>query len=511
MSRHVKSFGAALARSNQPVADVSVVPAQASDGLSEFVTGMSQMALKNEKVGIGTPRDQRSYTSYQTVAPEHRVLLENIFRHSWLGRRIISTLPEDMVRQWRKFKWDGVEDADNDVKQLKRLEKKLRVKKVVLEALNWARLYGGALVIPILKSQSDEVMAEPLDLDQIVKDDLVALRVVDRWRCSHDGNYDTDPSSSQFGMPTHYLLAESAVRLHHTRVVRFDGRKLPYWLWMANAMWDDSVLQILINNLKQYDTATAALATMMFQMNIDVISQTGLRQFLGTKGGPAKVIERFMNLAMMKSFAGVAVIDKDTETFERKPYTFAGVDKAYSQLMYDVCGAADVPFTRLFGQSPAGMNATGESDTRNYYDHVAARREEALDAPMNELDQFLVRSALGTMPEDYESEWDPLWQESAKEEADAELVRAQTATAYLATGAIDEGILAADLYARGVYPGMTKKDVKLAQELAKQPDPVPLSINPKTGQPVMPKNGKVMGKQVVTPKTVDDEPDPANQ
>jgi phage-related protein (TIGR01555 family) len=497
MARNVKSFGAALARSNKPVQDST--PAQGHDGLSDFVQGMSQMALKNEKVGIGTPRDQRLYTTYQTVAPQNRVLLENIYRHSWLGRRIICTLPEDMLRQWRAFKWDGVEDADNDVKQLKRLEKKLKVKKQVLTAITWARLYGGALIIPVLKSQDDGVMAEPLDLDDIQKDDLVALQVVDRWRCSHDGNFDQDPSSPQFGMPTHYLLAESAVRLHHTRVIRFDGRKLPYWLWKANAMWDDSVLQILINNLKQYDTATAALATMMFQMNIDVISQEGLRKFLGTKGGAEQVTNRFLNLAMMKSFAGVAVIDKDTETFERKPYTFAGVDKAYSQLMYDVCGAADVPFTRLFGQSPAGMNSTGESDTRNYYDHVAARREESLDGPMDELDQFLVRSALGTMPEDYESEWNPLWQESAKEQADAELVRAQTATAYQVIGAIDEGIVAADLYARGVYPGMTKKDVKLAQELAKQPDPVPLAINPKTGQPMVPKPGKSVQKQLVTP------------
>ena len=478
MARNVKSFGAALARSNKPVQDSSA--AQAADGLSDFVQGMSQMALKNEKVGIGTPRDQRLYTTYQTVAPQNRVLLENIYRHSWLGRRIISTLPEDMLRQWRSFKWDGVEDAGNDVKQLQRLEKKLKLKKQVLTAITWARLYGGALMIPILKSQPDAVLSEPLDLDDVVKDDLVALQVVDRWRGSHDGNFDQDPTSPQFGMPTHYLLAESAVRLHHTRVIRFDGRELPYWLWKANGMWHDSVLQILINNLKQYDTATAALATMMFQMNIDVIGQEGLRKFLTMKGGPEQVTNRFMNLAMMKSFAGVAVIDKDTETFERKPYTFAGVDKAYSQLMYDVCGAADVPFTRLFGQSPAGMNATGESDTRNYYDHVAARREQSLETPMNELDQFLVRSAFGSMPEDDASEWNPLWQESVKEQADAEFVRAQTAAAYQTAGAIDEGIIAADLYSRGVYPGMTKKDVKLAQELAKQPDPVPLAINPKT-------------------------------
>ena len=34
----------------------------------------------------------------------------------------------------------------------------------------------------------------------------------------------------------------------------------------------------------------------------------------------------------------------------------------------DVAGAAsDHPVTKLFGRSPAGLNATGEADMQNYY------------------------------------------------------------------------------------------------------------------------------------------------
>lgn len=39
-----------------------------------------------------------------------------------------------------------------------------------------------------------------------------------------------------------------------------------------------------------------------------------------------------------------------------------------------VSGAADIPAIRLLSQSPAGMNATGESDLRNYYDRLSACR-----------------------------------------------------------------------------------------------------------------------------------------
>jgi phage-related protein (TIGR01555 family) len=456
-----------------------------ADGLSDFVVGLKTMSLRNDKVGIGTARDQRAYTQYNPVTPIDRVTVENVFRSSWLGQRIISTLPDDMIRKWRRPSWDDLGDDDKDVKAMQRLEKKLQVKKRLLTASKWARLYGGALLIPVLRSQPDEVLSEPLDYAQIEKDDLVAIHVFDRWRASHDGTTINDALNPQNGMPEHYRLAESSVRLHHTRVIRLDGREMPYFIWRANSMWNDSVLQILINNLKQYDTAVAALTTMMFQLNVDVILQQGLRSLLSQKGGEAKAIERFRQFAISKAFNGVALLDKDTEEFQRHPYTFSGVDKAFDKVMYDVCGAADVPFTRLFGQSPAGMNATGESDTRNYYDHVAARREEHIDPALTQLDEFIVRSAFGHMPDGYESEWLPLWQETAKEEADAELVRAQTAQIYWNMGAIDEGIIAHDIYSRSVFNGMTRKHVKVAEMSAReQPEATETTPPPAPGQKI---------------------------
>lgn len=469
--RLVKRLGTALSQTTRPAVVDSLA---AEDGLSNFVAGLAGSSLRNTKAGIGTARDLRMATDYVTVGAINKTVLENIFRNSWLGRRIISTLPEDMLRAWRKVKWDDLGDDNTDVKKFQRAEKRLKVKKTLLTALNWARLYGGAVIIPILKSQPDEVLSEPLELASIVKGDLVGFRVLDRWRVSHDGTLVTDGLSPQNGMPEYYRIAESSVRLHYTRVIRVDGRELPYWLFRANALWHDSVLQILVGNLKQYDTAVAALTTMMFQLNVDVISQANLRTTLGTKGGEAKAIERFQQFAMTKAFNGIALLDKDTETFERHPYTFSGVSDAFEKVMYDVCGAADVPFTRLFGQAPAGMNATGESDTRNYYDHVGARREEQADDPLDQMDQIAVRSELGHMPDGFESEWNPLWQESASEAAQAENTRANTAKVYVDMGAIDEGLVAGDLYRRGVYGGMTRIHVQNAELAAKEPDPEPL-------------------------------------
>jgi uncharacterized protein len=515
MGRNVKTFGAALSQTSRPVTPPPTQEAMDA-GLSDFVYGMQQMALQNQKVGIGTPRDQRAYSDYVPTAPIHRVVIEALFRGSWLGNRIISCLPEDMVRAWRKVKWDGLDDNDTDVKMVQRLEKKLRVKQKLLSASKWARAYGGCILIPVLRSQPDEVLAEPLDYDQIEKDDLVGFQVVDRWRCNNDGTIIRDPLDPELGMPERYRLAESSVSLHHTRVIRLEGREMPYFIWRANALWHDSVLQILINNLKQYDSAVAALTTMMFQMNVDIIMQSGLRAALSTKNGKANALERFRQFVLNKSFNGVGVLDKDTEEYQRHPYTFSGVDKAFDKVMHDVCGAADVPFTRLFGQSPAGMNATGESDDRHYYDHVAARREEHLDPALNKLDEFLIRSALGYMPEGYESEWLPLWQPTDTEKAQTENTKAQTAQIHWNMGCVDEGIVAGDLYARGVYAGMTKQHVKAAQRVARQSAAAQeqgFAAAAQGGITNLPPGGpgklgkKALQNQVVTPEKLEDEED----
>jgi len=459
-----KRLGSALSQTRRPT---DTIDAAAEDGLSDFVSGMQSMALKNARLGVGGPRDQRAYSRYVPTTRGNRVEQESLFCGSWLGGRVISTLPEDMIRPWRKVKWEGLKDDDENVKIVRATEKRTKVKKRLLECSKWARLYGGALLIPVLKSQPDEVLAEPLDYDDIQKDDLVGFHVIDRWRVSVDGDVVTDVLDPENGMPVRYRLAESTVVIHHTRVIRLDGREVPYFVFRANGLWHDSVLQMLISNIKQYDTAMAAIVTMLFQANVDVVLQAGLKSTLSTKNGAEKVIERFRQFAMNKSFNGVGVLDKDTEDYQRHPYSFGGVDRVLTQIMYDVCGAADTPFTRLFGQSPAGMNATGESDDRHYYNHVASRREEHLDDGLAKIDQFVVRSAIGHVPDGYESTWNNPYQETDQEKEQTETTRASRRKLDLEAGIIDEGVAAQDVYDRGVYSGMTMQHVRNAQRVAK--------------------------------------------
>jgi uncharacterized protein len=121
-------------------------------------------------------------------------------------------------------------------------------------------------------------------------------------------------------------------------------------------------------------------------------------------------------------------------------------------------GGADIPATRLLGQSPDGMNATGDSDLRNYYDMVSSRQETDLRPSLAPLDDFLLRSVLGSTPSDIHYNWHSLWQLTPEQAADTSFKKAQAVKIYSDTGlvptrALEEGVQNM-LIEDGMMPGL---------------------------------------------------------
>jgi hypothetical protein len=138
-----------------------------------------------------------------------------------------------------------------------------------------------------------------------------------------------------------------------------------------------------------------------------------------------------------------------------------------------VAGAADIPVTRLLGQSPGGLNATGESDIRNYYDRISGDQNTWLTPAMTPLDNALWMSATGTRPTDAWYEWASLWQQTPKEKAETAKIKADATQIYSSSGLIPADALAKgvqnQLIEDGVYPGLEDALEESAAELAIEP------------------------------------------
>ncbi len=417
--------------------------------------------LFNAVAGLGTDRDKRSYSTYGYVYRMNQPQLEALYEGSWLGGKIIDIPAGDSTRQWVSRTWEGADKDEIGRKALTTAEAGLDVRGKVRTALTWARLHGGAVIFLAIAADLD--VSKPLDTSRVTKGALRNLIVLDRWRVSASPELDGDLNSPNFGLPLYYTISESQTRVHWTRMVRFDGVTLPHSQWLANGRWNGSVLQRIADSIKNYDSSRDIAGSMMYEAVVDVLKIANLYAMLSQPGGEAEVATKFQSMMLMKGVNRSVVIDKEDD-YEQKTMAFGGVVDILREFAVDVCGAADIPMTRLFGQSPGGLNSTGQSDVANYDDKVKADQESQLRPRLERIDAVLLPSAIGRMPKDYELTFNPLRQMTDAEQADLENKRADRDKKYVDMGALTGGGVARELNQEGTYHTMTEEDVQLAEE-----------------------------------------------
>lgn len=207
--------------------------------------------------------------------------------------------------------------------------------------------------------------------------------------------------------------------IHPSRLVRFVGAPNPDEELATNTQfgWGDSVLTAKLEAIKNADATAANIASLIFEKKVDVISIPGFMQNMADPKYEQQMLAR-MQLAMVaKGINGTLLLDKEEE-YESKNADTAGLDRLIMSFMQLASGAADIPMTRLLGQSPAGMNSTGQSDLRNYYDHISEEQELSMTPAMAALDECLIRSALGARPPEIFYTWSSLWQTTDSERAE---------------------------------------------------------------------------------------------
>lgn len=170
--------------------------------------------------------------------------INSLYRSHWIVRRIIDVIPEDMCKGGYRILSQLSPDA---IKRVARHDRMTRTSRKVLEGLKWGRLYGGAGALMMIAGQEDR-LDEPLELDEIMPNSYKGLLVLDRWSgITPDDALVDDISDPDFGMPAFYRIASEnlplGVRVHHSRIVRFIGRPLPYLEQLAENYWGASEIE----------------------------------------------------------------------------------------------------------------------------------------------------------------------------------------------------------------------------------------------------------------------------
>lgn len=363
------------------------------------------------KVGLGT-ENQSSYGGYGfNPITRSRILLDFAYRGSWLVRACVDAIPEDMTREGIEYT-TGIQQDDKG-KLTTFLQQKLQFWTTICTAMKWARLYGGAGIFIVVSGQK---ASEPLRIETVGRGQLLRLVVLDRWMLNPSINsVVTDPEDPDCGHPEYYdVVADAPIaarqRIHHSRFIRFEGLDIPYYQRLSENFWTLSILEPLYDRITAFDSASLGVAQLVYKAHLRTYKIKGLRQIIA---GGGKLYESLIQqMHMIRQFQtneGLTLMDAEDE-FEAHQYTFAGLPEVIVQFAQQVAGAEQMPLVRLFGQSPAGLNATGDSDWRNYYDGIKRRQEERLRNPVHRLLLVACKSLEIKVEDDFNFEFVPLWQ-----------------------------------------------------------------------------------------------------
>lgn len=399
---------------------------------------MTSDSLQNVMSGLGTGRSKRSYTRFTPDALNDYSELESAYVSNWIASAIVDYPADDMTREWRTLK---CKDADD----IRAEEDRLQLAHKVNDALSWSRLYGGSAIL-MLTNQDFE---KPLDINKIRKGDLQRLVVVDRYQMYPGAINTWDILAENFLLPDHWMIYQGSQRIHHSHFVFLRGKKVPQRLRMQTLGWGDSELRRCMEEMKDAISSKGGIAELMQEANLDVITAQGLADNI-TTGQEDKIADRYTHYGMMKSIFKLSLLDGD-EKLDRMTLNLSGVAPVLEQLKGWVIGASSIPATRLFGEQAKGLGNEGSGDLNNYYDNIRAKQVTYLDPAMSQLDQVMVRSAVGSMPADYNFDWNRLYQPNRKEEAEARKVEAETAVLLLDAGVVKQSQVMRNLEADEQY------------------------------------------------------------
>ena len=426
-----------------------------------------------QRLGIGA--DNALSTSSYGFNPITRVRtqLEWMHRGSWISGIAVDVVAEDMTRAGVSIK--GAMKPD-DIERIEESAVVLGVWPSIKETIQWGRLYGGAIAVMMVEGQAPET---PLRIETVGKGQFKGLLVLDRWMVEPTLNDLVTEMGPDMGLPKFYNVTADApalprLKVHHSRCIRLEGIRLPYWQRVMENLWGISVIERLYDRMVAFDSATTGAAQLVYKSYLRTLKIKGLREVVAAGGDMMQgLVAQFDLMRRYQGIEGISLIDGEDEFGVTEHAAFGGLAEALAQFGQQLSGALQIPLVRLFGQSPAGFGS-GDNDVRLYYDGIASQQKKDLKVGVTKVYRMIAQSEGIAVPDGFSITFNPLWQLSDKDKADIANTTVDAVTkardANLITDQAGAKELRQSSNVTGVFSNITDENI---EDLADEPAPVP--------------------------------------
>lgn len=427
----------------------------------------------NAASGHGTSHDRRALTRFGVDIVTDLEAMQ-LWRSEWLCARVIETRPREAFRRG----WDLKCDDKNLAETICAKAEELGLDAVMVKAGQYMRAYGGAAILPVVDgSQGD--LKDPLEDTRIA--DVLALHVLEPRQLWPETYY-TDLSHPKFGQPETWRFmplnmsrgAGLAMQvIHESRLVMFVANQVSVQTQPGQREgWGDSDLSRPRNAIADYGLSWGSATTILHNFGRDVLQLEGWADLAAQEGTDGIMARRISAFETMNSTLRIGVIDAK-DRFTPRGGSLAGLDAVLVQQAQYVAAACDMPVTVLMGMSPAGLNATGDMDVRNWYATIENDQATTYKPKLEQVLRLLLLSNGGKEPKTWSVEFRPLMTPSEKETAETRMIVAQTDQIYADMSAVSADDVAESRWKGDTYSAeMTvdwagREELRVQEELRK--------------------------------------------
>jgi len=343
-------------------------------------------------VGAGIGSNVGTFTNgYQ---PDQNQLRGMYNGGSDIAATIVNIPVDESLMYWRKFTHPDQKVID----EIEKAESYYNVRDVLRKALIDERLFGGSVIMPILKSSTDgNDLITPIDFDSEVKEgDLLSLRHFDRWTVNKIVTNVYNPASEDFLSPDYMIMSYGGYPINLSRLIIFNGKYTPIYDYQQNAFWGKSILSDCYGLLLKIATIEESAVNASKKASYNVLKIQGLRNYAQSSQGMEAVYNKLRSINLFQNTSNCTLLDSEDDYLNFK----VDLDNYVDLLMYyikRVSGFCGIPVTKLLGDQAKGLNSSGnaDNDQKNYTNTIINMRENIIRNKLNSIDNFMLRSIFG--------------------------------------------------------------------------------------------------------------------
>jgi phage-related protein (TIGR01555 family) len=356
-----------------------------------------------------------------------------ILAQHWLIDKACTVPARDAIRQG--FDVVNVDGDDMDEKTLKILHKadrSMRLNWNLEQFVRMGRIFGIRIALFKVDSSDPEYYTKPFNADGVTPGSYKGIVQVDPyWTAPQlDQASSSRPDTRHFYEPTWWQI--NGVRYHRSHLIIYRNGDLPDLL-KPQYMYGGVPLPQRIMERVYAAERVANEAPQLAQTKRTTVFMTDMAKFVALGD---EAVSRMNDWVAFRDNYAIKLGDKEGDEFNQFDTSLADLDSVIMTQYQIVAAAANIPSTKLLGTTPKGFNATGDYEEASYHEELESIQAHDLTPFIERHHLLVMRSEVGNKKIETTVEWRPLDSPTAKEQADTNLVKAQTGAALIASGAL---------------------------------------------------------------------------